>query len=223
MDEPSDTTSTRPPHALPVVPLFPLPEFFLFPRTVMPLRIFEPRYQQMVEDLLDTSGRLVIGAVVPGHERELMGAPPVHPVAGLGEIVKHEHLPNGHYVIMVMGLQRVRLSEVPSTRLYRKVEVEPLAESAVPPASADELRRQLTAAVLARAPGVPLPSDMPMSQLADLLLLHLRMDAATKIELFSRLDVLARARGALEQHVRLAPTKPPPAPPDPSGDPPHSP
>ena len=213
MDEPSDATSTRPPRALPVVPLFPLPEFLLYPRTVMPLRIFEPRYQQMVEDLLDTSGRLVIGAVVPGHERELLGAPPVHPVAGLGEIVKHEHLPNGHYVIMVMGLQRVRMNEVPSARLYRKVVVEPLVETAVPAEAVDEFRRQLVAAVVARAPGVPLPPDMPLSQLADLLLLHLRMDAATKIELFSRLDVLARARGALEQHARLAPTKPPPMPP----------
>jgi Lon protease-like protein len=213
MDEPSDATSTRPPRSLPVVPLFPLPEFFLYPRTVMPLRIFEPRYQQMVEDLLDTSGRLVIGAVVPGHERELLGAPPVHPVAGLGEIVKHEHLPNGHYVIMVMGLQRVRMNEVPSARLYRKVVVEPLVETVVPAEAVDEFRRQLVAAVVARAPGVPLPPDMPLSQLADLLLLHLRMDAATKIELFSRLDVLARARGALEQHARLAPTKPPPMPP----------
>jgi len=211
MDEPADATST-PPRSLPIVPLFPLPEFFLYPRTVMPLRIFEPRYQQMVEDLLDTSGRLVIGAVVPGHEREIMGAPPVHPVAGLGEIVKHEHLPNGHYVIMVMGLQRVRLTEVPSARLYRKVEVEPLAESPVPAESADELRKQLAAAVIARAPGVPLPPDMPLSQLADLLLLHLRLDAAKKIELFSQLDVLVRARAALEQHARLAPT-PKPEPP----------
>ncbi len=212
MDEPSDTTSTLPQRALPVVPLFPLPEFFLYPRTVMPLRIFEPRYRQMVEDLLDTSGRLVIGAVVPGHEREILGAPPVHPVAGLGEIVKHEHLPNGHYVIMVMGLQRVRLNEVPSARLYRKVAVEPLAEAPVPDDSAGALRRQLSAAVLARAPGVPLPPDMPLAQLADLLLLHLRMDAATKIELFSRLDVEARARGALEQHACLAPN-PKPEPP----------
>jgi hypothetical protein len=53
---------------------------------------------------------------------------------------------------------------------------------------------------------------MPLSQLADLLLLHLEMDATTKIELFSRLDVQDRARGALEQHARLAPI-PKPEPP----------
>src|SRR5260370_6859992 len=113
MDEPSDATSTRPPRALPVVPLFPLPEFFLYPRTVMPLRIFEPRFQQMVEDLLDTSGRLVIGAVVPGHERELMGAPPVHPVAGLGEIVKHEHVPDPHHPTLAIALQPLPPIDMP--------------------------------------------------------------------------------------------------------------
>jgi len=210
MSEASDATSIRADWPQPVVSLFPLPEFFFFPGTVMPLRIFEPRYRQMVEDLLDRSGRLVLGAIVPGHESEAMGAPPVHPVAGLGEIVKHERLPNGHYVIFVIGLQRVRLNEVESDRLYRKVGIEPLVETAVPPELADELRERLSAAVRARASGVPLPPDMPLSQLVDLLLLHVRLDAATKIELFSRLDVLARAQGALEQHARLAPPRLPP-------------
>jgi hypothetical protein len=48
--------SSHPSH--PIVPLFPLPGLFLFPGTALPLHIFEPRYRQMVEDLLDTSGRL---------------------------------------------------------------------------------------------------------------------------------------------------------------------
>lgn len=210
MSDPSDATSTRSERPQPVVPLFPLPEFFLFPGTVTPLRVFEPRYRQMVEDLLDRSGRLVLGAIVPGHESEAMGAPPVHPVAGLGEIVKHERLPNGHYVIFVIGLQRVRLNEVESDRLYRKVGIEPLVEKPVPQEQAAALRENLVAAVQSRASGVPLPPDMPLSQLADLLLLHLRLDTPVKIELFSRLDVLARANGALEHHARL-PIPPPPA------------
>jgi uncharacterized protein len=210
MADAPDATSTRPDRPHPVVPLFPLPEFFLFPGTVMPLRIFEPRYRQMVEDLLDRSGRLVLGAIVPGHESEQMGAPPVHPVAGLGEIVKHERLPNGHYVIFVIGLQRVRLNEVESDRLYRKVGIEPLLEKPVPSELAVELRAKLVAAVQARATGVPLPPDMPISQLVDLLLLHLKLDAAVKIELFSRLDVLERANGALARHARQPLPPPPP-------------
>src|SRR5262245_23824108 len=121
-------SSTRPP-PLPhrVVPLFPLPGLFLFPGTALPLHIFEPRYRQMVEDLLDTSGRLVLGTVMPGHEKEVMGAPPVHVIAGLGEIARHQRLNDGRFVIFVIGLTRVRLSEVDSDRPYRKVEVAPLA------------------------------------------------------------------------------------------------
>ena len=42
------------------IPLFPLPDFFLFPGAVAPLHIFEPRYRQMISDLLDSSGRFVL-------------------------------------------------------------------------------------------------------------------------------------------------------------------
>ncbi|HEX5054111.1 MAG TPA: LON peptidase substrate-binding domain-containing protein, partial [Planctomycetota bacterium] len=51
------------------VPIFPLPGAFLFPHQVMPLHVFEPRYREMVEDLLDSPGRLVIGTQLEG-ERE---------------------------------------------------------------------------------------------------------------------------------------------------------
>ena len=191
-----------------VVPLFPLPGLFLFPGTALPLHIFEPRYRKMVEDLLDTSGRLVLGTVMPGHEKEVMGAPPVHVIAGLGEIARHQRLPDGRFVIFVIGLTRVRLSEVESDRPYRKVEVEPLAEKKVSPSEADVLRRELTAAVKARSPTVTLPEDVPLGQLTDLLLLHLRLDVTTMIDLYSRLDVRERARGALDQHAKV-PIPPP--------------
>jgi Lon protease-like protein len=192
-----------------VVPLFPLPGLFLFPGTALPLHIFEARYRQMVEDLLDTSGRFVLGTVMPGHEKEVMGAPPVHCIAGLGEIARHQRLPDGRFVIFVIGLTRVRLSEVESDRPYRKVEIAPLVERAVPPSEADALRRDLMTAVKARSPSVILPPDVPLGQLTDLLLLHLRLDVTTMIDLYSRLDIGERARGALDHHARTP--IPPPA------------
>jgi len=216
------TAARSRPDAHKVVPLFPLPGLFLFPGTALPLRIFEPRYRQMVEDLLDTSGRLVLGTVMPGHEKAVMGAPPVHCVAGLGEIARHERLADGRFNIFVIGLTRVRLSEVESDRLYRKVEVAPLAERPVPPSEADALRRELTAAVKARGPSVTLPPDIPLGQLTDILLLHLRLDVTTMIDLYSRLDVADRARRALEQHARM-PITPPKPPPDPEPGEPEEP
>jgi Lon protease-like protein len=207
-DSPGDATKTARPRP---VPLFPLPGLFLFPGTALPLHVFEPRYRQMVEDLLDRNGRLVLGTVMPGHESEVMGAPPVHTIAGLGEIARHERLSDGRFVIFVIGLTRVKLAEVASDRMYRQVEIEPLNERPVPPGESDALRRELHAAVKVRAPTVTLPKDIPLGQLTDLLLLHLKLDVSTMIDLYSRLDVTERARGALEQHAKLpVPPKPDP-------------
>lgn len=46
------------------VPLFPLPGAVLLPRTRLPLHIFEPRYLQMMEDVLK-SGHRLIGMIQP--------------------------------------------------------------------------------------------------------------------------------------------------------------
>ena len=54
-----------------IIPLFPLPNFVLFPGLSVPLRIFEPRYREMVGDVSKTHG--VIGMMmahgIRGHSR----------------------------------------------------------------------------------------------------------------------------------------------------------
>ena len=205
-----------------VVPLFPLPNLFLFPGTVVPLHIFEPRYRQMIEDSLDGPGRLVIGTT---QDRESLpesgtegsdesgaesGAeslpPPVHPIAGLGEIARHERLPDGRFVIMLVGLTRVHVREAPSERMYRKVEIEPLEEVPVPGGTAPDLRERLMAAVFERTPDLKdradeLPEDMPIGHLTDLLLLRMQLPQSVMQPLYSELVVAERARGALAEHA----------------------
>ncbi|MSR46307.1 MAG: hypothetical protein EXS13_04475 [Planctomycetes bacterium] len=197
MSDATDTPAAPPP----VVPLFALPGLFLFPGTAVPLHIFEPRYVRMIEDLLDRNGRFVLGTIVPGHEHEIQDAPPVHAIAGLGEIARHEHYKDGRFLIFVVGLRRVKLTEVTSDRPYRKVEIASLQERLVPPGETQQLRKELMAAVKARATGVVLPKNVPLGQLTDLLLLHLRLDVTSMIDLYSRLDIAERARGALERHA----------------------
>jgi Lon protease-like protein len=190
-----------------LVPLFPLPNLFLFPGTVMPLHIFEPRYRQMIEDSLDGPGRLVIGTVLEQYAHELAGCPPVHAVAGLGEIARHERLPDGRFVIMLVGLSRVQIREAPSQRLYRKVEAVPLSEIQVGAGDEQRLRKELLEAVLARTPDLrskvdKLPADMPVGHLADLLLLRMQLPQSAMQPLYSELDVGDRARHALDEHAR---------------------
>ena len=197
-----------PDNALPntPVPMFPLPGVFLFPHQVLPLHIFEPRYRQMIDDLLDGQGRFVIASPILGEQETEDHAPNVVPVGGLGEILRHEKLPDGRYLIWVLGLARVHLQEVDSDRPYRKVECLPFLETSVPDEDARALARQLRAAASARIKQpLPLPDETPPGLLADLLLQTLRAPRPLVERAFVEPDVGARARLALAEALRQPP------------------
>jgi hypothetical protein len=161
----------------------------------------------MMNDLLDGPGRLVLGTVLTGHEDDLAGAPLVHPVAGLGEIGRHERLPDGRYLILVVGLERVVIHEVESDRPYRKVRAEPLREYPPSPEVEQELRPELLEALRSRLTVDPdLMESLAVHQLTDLLLLQLRLPQDAMLALYSEPDVASRARGCLEQH-EVAPNR----------------
>ena len=116
------------------IPLFPLPGAILFPRSQLPLHIFEPRYREMVRDALEGSGR--IGMIQP-HGPEDEGAP-LYPVGCIGEIVGVEELEDGRYNIVLLGTSRFRLkAEADLETAYRNAEVDAEAfdESEPPPLS----------------------------------------------------------------------------------------
>ena len=195
-----------------IAPLFPLPNVFLFPGCVMPLHVFEPRYRLMIEEQLDGPGRIVVGTVPDEHADDLPASPPVRAVAGLGEICRHERLPDGRFLIWLFGLGRVRVSEVGSDGPYRRVAIEPLCEIKPSPARAAPLASRLREAVRERGADVcKLPKDIPLSCLADLLLQRLQLPSATMARLFAELDVEKRALGALEEHARRLLSDPPPS------------
>jgi Lon protease-like protein len=121
------------------VPIFPLPELALFPNTLLPLHIFEPRYRAMVTDCLARDRRLAIVGLKPGYDGDYAGRPAVHEVAGLGRVVKCERLATGRFNILLKGEVRVRIErELPSDTLYRLVQSVELRDGgaerdAVPP------------------------------------------------------------------------------------------
>jgi Lon protease-like protein len=77
------------------LPIFPLPNVVFFPHTLLPLHIFEPRYRKMLADCLAGERRLAVVLLRPGWEADYYGRPAVHSVAGAGEIIQSEMLPNG--------------------------------------------------------------------------------------------------------------------------------
>lgn len=186
--------------------MFPLPGVFLYPNAVLPLHVFEPRYRQMVEDVLDGPGRIVLATVLPGELESPTPAPKVLPVGGLGEIVRHEKLPDGRFLLWLLGLARVRLQELPSQRLYRQVLCAPFDETTPMPAEASMLQAQLRAATEARlGRKLPLPGDTPTGMLTDLLIQTLQAPPDLLAGLYGEPSVAARAARALQLHELLGP------------------
>jgi Lon protease-like protein len=111
------------------VPLFPLPDVVFFPETVLPLHLFEPRYRQMITDCLAGDRRLAVVMLRPGWERDYHGRPPVHAVAGAGEIIHAERLADGRYNVLLDGRMRIRIEgEVSGERPYRVARAHPVAD-----------------------------------------------------------------------------------------------
>ncbi|MCX8227573.1 MAG: LON peptidase substrate-binding domain-containing protein [Sulfitobacter sp.] len=104
------------------IAIFPLGGALLLPRSRLPLHIFEPRYLQMIEDCLKTTGRL-IGMiqpnVVPGRE-----GPGLQTIGCAGRITQFSETEDGRYMITLGGVSRFRVvKEVEGFTPYRRCEV----------------------------------------------------------------------------------------------------
>jgi len=90
-----------------VLPLFPLPEALLLPRTRIQLNVFEPRYLAMVEDIMKTRERL-IGMIQP-RGKEADG--PLRDVGCAGRLSSFIETDDGRYLITLTGVSRFRVRE----------------------------------------------------------------------------------------------------------------
>lgn len=96
------------------LPLFPLPRVVFFPGSVLPLHLFEPRYCAMVERCMTVGpDAMAVTLLQPGYEPQYDARPPIHSIAGAGRIVAHRRHPDGTHDIVLQGLARVRLEELP--------------------------------------------------------------------------------------------------------------
>jgi Lon protease-like protein len=105
------------------IPVFPLTRAILLPRATLPLNIFEPRYLQMVEDVMSTSR--VLGMVQPeggdaDEESPVARTAPLRRIGCTGRITSYQELDDGRFLIELTGIARFELTdEVMLAKPYR--------------------------------------------------------------------------------------------------------
>ena len=106
------------------IPVFPLSNFIIFPKTTVPLNIFEPRYIDMINDSMKFDK--LIGMIQPLSLDNIKQVDPgLHQVGCLGKIISFKETENGHYLIELKGIIRFEiLKEVKSQKKYRECEID---------------------------------------------------------------------------------------------------
>ena len=105
------------------IPVFPLSNFIIFPKTTVPLNIFEPRYIDMINDSMKSDK--FIGMIQPLSLNNIeQTVPDLHQVGCLGKIISFKEAENGLYLIELKGMVRFDvIKEIKSKKKYRECEV----------------------------------------------------------------------------------------------------
>ena len=186
------------------IPIFPLPNAVLFPNVFMPLHIFEPRYCEMVRDVV--SDDRIIGMVLlkDGWNLHADPNPPVYAVGCAGIITHIESLDDARYNIVLRGFERFRVTQEDQTRTNRCADVDFLPEQV----SADgklqldrdkqKLKQLLNQSQSRTGPEAKIPRDMPTENLVNTLAQYLEFEPVEKQALLERIGPPERCKALVD-------------------------
>ena len=104
------------------IPVFPLSNFIIFPKTTVPLNIFEPRYIDMINDSMKSNK--LIGMIQPKTSNIKQIKPELHEVGCLGKITSFRETEDGRFLIEIKGLIRFRkITELDTKNKYRVLKI----------------------------------------------------------------------------------------------------
>ena len=104
------------------IPVFPLSNFIIFPKTTVPLNIFEPRYIEMINDSMKSNK--LIGLIQPKKFENNQSQPILHDIGCLGKITSFKETEDGRYMIELKGIIRFKIvKEAKSLKQYRVFEI----------------------------------------------------------------------------------------------------
>ena len=104
------------------LPVFPLSNFIIFPKTTVPLNIFEPRYIDMINDSMQSDK--LIGMIQPKNSLDKKNRPQLYEIGCAGKITSFNETQDGRFLIELKGLTRFKnVKEIETEKKYRILEV----------------------------------------------------------------------------------------------------
>ena len=106
-----------------IIPVFPLSNFIIFPKTTVPLNIFEPRYVDLINDSMKSNK--LMGMIQPKYSKSNDNfTPDLYQVGCMGKITSFKETNDNRYLIELKGLIRFQIvNEVKSNKKYRECEI----------------------------------------------------------------------------------------------------
>ena len=105
------------------IPVFPLSNFIIFPKTTVPLNIFEPRYIDMINDSMKSNK--LIGMIQPKKSSNNQLIPILHNIGCLGKITSFTETNDGRYLVELKGVIRFKIvREIDTSKKYREFEID---------------------------------------------------------------------------------------------------
>ena len=192
------------PIALPEqVPVMPLPGALLFPHALLPLHVFEPRYQEMLEHAL-SEHRMFSVALLRPQRAQWKSTGDFFPVAGVGLIRACVGRGDGTSNLILQGLQRVRFTGFSQTAPFPIARIEPLKSESTASVETEALGAkviELYSKLKDRGRQLPEKVDEYLSHLGDMEMLADLMAATFVNDPLRRQQLLEEL--SLKQRLRL--------------------
>lgn len=185
------------------VPVMPLPGALLFPHALLPLHIFEPRYQEMLQLALSEHRMFCVALVKPPRTNWKSTSDFFH-VAGIGLIRACVGSANGTSNLILQGLRRVRFQTFEQSIPFPIARIQPLEPNAKSSVETDALgAKVLELYSKLKENGRPLPQkvDQYLSHLGDAEVLADLMAATFINDTLRRQQILEEL--SINQRLRL--------------------
>lgn len=188
-------------HVPETVPVMTLPNTVFFPQALLPLHVFEPRYRQMLHDVLNRDRLFAVARLDPAALHSGV-VEPAHTIATVGVVRACQKADNDTSNLLLQGICRVEIQSIVREQPYRVIAIRPLATvNGGNPGELDAERREVMRLLnLRRRLGTPAPKGMTQfladiedaDTFVDVAAFNLCDDGAFKQSLLEELDTRRR-------------------------------